>query len=177
MAQLLRTWLEEDVRVTRPCESFETDFANGALFAEVLVRLGALPDAGCVSDAGAPAARVSNFAALAPALRSLGVALGTPLVRAIITEQRGAAMKLLHMIKSAVDARAAGEGGGGGGARGVRAPRCGVLATLQLCVTCGIVRVVVWLFVAPAAVKCMCVSGLCVVCVSVCVCAYSSLYL
>ena len=56
--ELLRTWLNDDLGLSRPVDSFEADFANGYLIGEVLLRHGLLPNADSLADKSTPMAMV-----------------------------------------------------------------------------------------------------------------------
>ena len=64
MSELLRRWLREDVGVERPVESFESSFASGYLFGEILARCNRQPDFAKFHDANKPDARINNFTRL-----------------------------------------------------------------------------------------------------------------
>ncbi len=42
MTELLRRWINEEIKVSRPVKSFDSDFCNGYLFGEILSRYGLL---------------------------------------------------------------------------------------------------------------------------------------
>ena len=41
--ELLRSWVNDELKLSRPVSSFEVDMANGYLIGEILVRHGLLP--------------------------------------------------------------------------------------------------------------------------------------
>lgn len=126
MAALLGEWVAKSLSLSQPITSFERDLSNGFLFGEVLVALGfassdltaKLTDAHSVRVARGAAfcfslilsfllqsgVKMANFKALQPALSEVGITLTTKDIRDIITEQRGAATKLLYQLRVAYEA-------------------------------------------------------------------------
>ena len=89
--ELLRTWLNDDLGLSRPVDSFEADFANGYLIGEVLLRHGLLPNADSLADKSTPMAMVTNFNLLQQPLLDLGVDFSSKVANAIMTEKKNVA--------------------------------------------------------------------------------------
>jgi len=106
MAALIARWINTDVRLSVKVTNLDADFGSGYLFAELLVKLGYLPDSADFSRRTSTSVRTANFKRLAPVLREqLGISLTTKSVKDIITEQRGSAARLLFKIKTLHDQR------------------------------------------------------------------------
>ena len=66
-------WISNDVRLSKAIHSFETDFANGYLFGEILCQFGIYEDVKIFSKATNKEAKVNNFYLIEDALRMLKV--------------------------------------------------------------------------------------------------------
>ena len=97
--ELLRTWLNDDLGLSRPVDSFEADFANGYLIGEVLLRHGLLPNADSLADKSTPMAMVTNFNLLQQPLLDLGVDFSSKVANAIMTEKKNVATNLCYQLK------------------------------------------------------------------------------
>jgi hypothetical protein len=64
MSELLRRWLREDVGLAQPVDSFESAFASGFLFGEILARCNLQPDFSKFVNKNTPDARINNFTRL-----------------------------------------------------------------------------------------------------------------
>ena len=64
MSELLRRWLRDDVGVTQHMDSFESAFASGFLFGEILARCNVQPDFAKFVNKNTPDARINNFTRL-----------------------------------------------------------------------------------------------------------------
>ena len=64
MSELLRRWLRDDVGVAQHVDSFESAFASGFLFGEVLARCNMQPDFAKFVNENTPDARINNFTRL-----------------------------------------------------------------------------------------------------------------
>ena len=64
MSELLRRWLRDDVGVTQHVDSFESAFASGFLFGEILARCNVQPDFAKFVNKNTPDARINNFTRL-----------------------------------------------------------------------------------------------------------------
>ena len=129
MADLLRRWLNDEVRMSFPVSNFEAEFASGHAFAELLHRVKLCPDYAQYSNKAGPDAQINNYTRLQPLLAGMGVVLDPKIVSHLMSEHRGTAQRILYSIKVYVDelAKEAGHAGrrkkgdagaatGGGGA-------------------------------------------------------------
>ena len=64
MSELLRRWLRDDVGVAQHVDSFESAFASGFLFGEILARCNVQPDFAKFVNKNTPDARINNFTRL-----------------------------------------------------------------------------------------------------------------
>ncbi|CEL91602.1 unnamed protein product [Vitrella brassicaformis CCMP3155] len=106
MSQLLSSWLEHEVCLSRPIRSFEDDFANGYLLGELLHKFHQQDDFQGFSDSSTAAAKMANFKKLEPTFRSLKIKFDTRAMRSVMERQRGAALRLLYRLKMALERQA-----------------------------------------------------------------------
>lgn len=101
--ELLRSWLNDELRLSRPVRSFETDFRNGLLLGEILHRHGLLDDLSAMSKGDGPHAMIKNFNTLQPALRKLNITLDSRVANQIMVEKPGVATNVVYQLKLALD--------------------------------------------------------------------------
>lgn len=97
MSNLILTWLNEDVKLSRKIYRFDQDFSNGYLFGDLLNKLG-LPVEG-LKDSNDPNAMVKNFSRLSTILMRLRIKLTPTDANEIMSMAAGAAMRLVYQIK------------------------------------------------------------------------------
>ena len=97
--ELLRTWLNDELGLSRPVDSFELDFANGYLIGEVLIRHGLLPNADALADKSTPMQIVTNMNLVQQPLLDLGVDFSSKVANAIMTEKKNVATNLCYQLK------------------------------------------------------------------------------
>lgn len=102
MSEILLRWLNDEVHLQTPVTNFETDFANGHAFGELLDKHQMQPDFHLFIDGDHPDAKTNNFVLLEPTLRTLNVKFDSRAANAIMFGQPGAAQKLLYQIMVAV---------------------------------------------------------------------------
>jgi hypothetical protein len=102
MAALLKQWINEELGLSTTITSLETGFANGYYFGEVMSLNDRQADFDSFVQSNATDAKVDNFTKLIPTLKQLGVVLDKKFANQIMTEQRGAAAKLLYQIKDGI---------------------------------------------------------------------------
>lgn len=104
MSELIVSWLNTDVGLSRKVSSIERDFANGYLFGELLHKCGFVP---CLEDAfrdeqALPVKR-ENFKQLKSVLQStagnLGIRLKEDQIAEIMQEDRGSSLRLLYQMR------------------------------------------------------------------------------
>jgi hypothetical protein len=102
MAALLKQWINEELGLSTTITSLEMGFANGYYFGEVMSLNDRQADFDGFVQSNATDAKVDNFTKLIPTLKKIGVTLDKKLANQIMTEQRGAAAKLLYQIKDGI---------------------------------------------------------------------------
>ena len=91
--ELLRTWLNDDLGLSRPVDSFEADFANGYLLGELLHRKGLLPSLDGLVDRDTSGAKVENFKILLQPLRDLKVKFDSNMATKIMAGEAAVATR------------------------------------------------------------------------------------
>lgn len=97
--ELLKSWLNETVGLSRHVTDFEADMANGYLFGEVLCQHGLLPSMAGLVDRDTPAAKVQNLTICQPALLDLGVTFNSKVANELMTESKGTAVNMCYQMK------------------------------------------------------------------------------
>ena len=97
--ELLRSWLNDELRLSRPVSSFEGDMANGYLIGEILVRHGLLRSGEVLGDRESPAAKISNFNQVQQPLLDLGVKFDSNIANSVMTEKKGVATNLCYQLR------------------------------------------------------------------------------
>jgi len=106
MAELLSKWINQDVGLSIPVQSFERDFSNGFYLGELLLKLGlASPSAPALTNSAHPHSLTANWGQLSAALKNAGIKFDAGTAKDIMGQKAGAALKLLYQIKMAVQAR------------------------------------------------------------------------
>ena len=107
MSRLAGTWAEKTFKLPRPiAPRIERSMANGFLFLYICKLRDCISeeDFEAVNDGTTPEVVMKNFVLLAKALKNMDITLSTAHVVSIISEEAGAAAKLVMKIKSSVDA-------------------------------------------------------------------------
>jgi hypothetical protein len=99
MAALIKTWLNEELELSKDITNLDKEFANGYFFGEVMSLHGHQNNFTDFRASKLTDNIVQNFELLEPALKKVGVILTPKLANEIITEQRGAACKLLYQMR------------------------------------------------------------------------------
>ena len=103
MSDLLRRWLNDEIKLSFPVQHFEAEFASGYAFGELLYKCKLCPDFAQFSARGGPDSMINNFTRLQPALGRMGVVLTPQVVNSLMSEERGVAPRLLYSIKMYMD--------------------------------------------------------------------------
>jgi hypothetical protein len=104
MAALVKSWLNEELELSKDITNLEKEFANGYFFGEVMSLHGHQSNFGEFQASKLTDNIVANFELLEPSLSKIGVTLTPKLANEIITEQRGAACKLLDQMRKKLKA-------------------------------------------------------------------------
>ncbi|XP_017200164.2 sperm flagellar protein 2 isoform X2 [Oryctolagus cuniculus] len=100
MSEILCQWLNQELKVSRTVspKSFAKAFSTGYLIGEVLHKFELQGDFSEFSESRTSTAKLNNFSRLEPTLHLLGVQFDQNVAQSIITEQPGAATKLLYQL-------------------------------------------------------------------------------
>jgi len=99
MAELLAKWLNEEIRLSHPVTDFESDFASGYLFGELLYKFNQQENFAEFSTKDNISTKVKNFEKLEPTLRNLNIKFDSQQVDKIMKQERGFALRLLYQLK------------------------------------------------------------------------------
>ncbi|XP_076973078.1 sperm flagellar protein 2 isoform X6 [Tamandua tetradactyla] len=100
MSEILCQWLNQEVKLSRTVspKTFAKTFSSGYLIGEVLHKFELQEDFSQFSESRISSAKLNNFSRLEPTLRLLGVQFDQNVAQSIMTEQPGAATKLLYQL-------------------------------------------------------------------------------
>ncbi|XP_068107337.1 sperm flagellar protein 2 isoform X2 [Hyperolius riggenbachi] len=100
MSEIICQWLNEELRVSRRVEpkNFAKEFSTGYLIGEVLHKYQLQDDFDQFSQSRAANAKLNNFTRVEPTLQLLGVPFDQNVAQSIISEQHGAATRLLYQL-------------------------------------------------------------------------------
>ncbi|OQR89688.1 flagellar protein [Thraustotheca clavata] len=103
MSELLLTWLNEDMKLSRRVNEFEAAFASGYLVGEILYKANQQHNFGDFIDMDSADAKIVNFCLLEPTMRALEIRMDPVFAVSIMNEEKGAAAKLLYQLKMAIE--------------------------------------------------------------------------
>jgi hypothetical protein len=102
-------WIKNELTLSKTVSSFESDFSNGLLFAEIFNSYGGYCDLSQFSKKSNKEGKVNNFYMVEDALRACKIKFDGKLIHNIMNEERGAALRLLYQMKLVLQKM---EGGG-----------------------------------------------------------------
>lgn len=103
MANLLETWLNSEVELSKKVSNFEEDFSNGYLLGELLYKFNQLHNFQDFTDRHSRTNVLSNFAKMIDVFKGLNVKFDTDVINAIIHKDKGAAIGLIYQLKMALE--------------------------------------------------------------------------
>ncbi|CAI5787688.1 flagellar 2 [Podarcis lilfordi] len=105
MTDILCDWLNREVKLSRAVkmESFAQEFSSGYLIGELLNKFELQDDFAQFSQSRLASAKLNNFSRMEPTLQLLGVQFDQNVARNIMTEQHGAATKLIYQLYVALE--------------------------------------------------------------------------
>ncbi|CAM5113172.1 unnamed protein product [Eretmochelys imbricata] len=105
MSEILCEWLNREVQLSRTVDpkSFPKEFSTGYLIGEILHKYELQDDFNQFSQSRVANSKLNNFSRLEPTLQLLGVQFDQNEAQNIMTEQHGAATKLLYQLYVALE--------------------------------------------------------------------------
>lgn len=103
MAEILASWLNEEVGLSKKVINFEEDFASGYLLGELLYKYNQQADFVEFSKKDAISHKLQNFEKLEPTLRNLNIKFDSKMVDKIMKRERGLALRLLYQLKMCLE--------------------------------------------------------------------------
>ncbi len=103
MSEILLTWLNTEVDLSRKIGDMERDFANGYLLGELLYKFNQLTNFREFSDGGDRNSKISNFTLLQQVLKNIGVLFDMNVAKQIMEGKKGVVLKLLYQIRSKLE--------------------------------------------------------------------------
>lgn len=101
--ELLRSWCNDELKLSRPVRNIEADFRDGYLLGEILSKHGLLDDLQEMRRGDGPHTMLKNYNRLQPALRKLNINLDTRVANQMMVEKPGVATNIVYQLKLAVD--------------------------------------------------------------------------
>ena len=96
MSNILITWLNTEVDLSKKITNMEEDFQNGYLLGELLHKFNQLTNLNDFRDENDRSAAMNNFARLHDVLRNVGVKFDTNTTRDIMNKKPGVIANLLY---------------------------------------------------------------------------------
>merc|ERR1712151_760253 len=103
MAEILATWLNDEVGLSQKVTNFEEDFASGYLLGELLYKFNQQADFELFSQKDAISHKLQNFEKLEPTLRNLKIKFDSKMVDQIMKQERGTSLRLLYQLKMVLE--------------------------------------------------------------------------
>jgi hypothetical protein len=103
MSEILLTWLNTEVDMSRKILDMERDFANGYLLGELLYKFNQLTNFREFVDASNRMSKISNFTLLQGVLKNIGVNFDMNIAKQIMDGKKGVVLKLLYQIRSKLE--------------------------------------------------------------------------
>ena len=100
MSNILITWLNTEVDLSKKITNMEEDFQNGYLLGELLHKFNQLTNLNDFRDENDRSAAMNNFARLHDVLRNVGVKFDSNTTRDIMNKKPGVIANLLYEIRS-----------------------------------------------------------------------------
>ncbi len=103
MSEILLTWLNTEVDMSRKILDMERDFSNGYLLGELLYKFNQLTNFREFVDASNRMSKISNFTLLQGVLKNIGVNFDMNIAKQIMEGKKGVVLKLLYQIRSKLE--------------------------------------------------------------------------
>jgi hypothetical protein len=103
MSEILLTWLNTEVDMSRKILDMERDFANGYLLGELLYKFNQLTNFREFVDGNDRMSKINNFTLLQGVLKNIGVNFDMNIAKQIIEGRKGVVLKLLYQIRSKLE--------------------------------------------------------------------------
>ncbi|XP_053555644.1 sperm flagellar protein 2 [Bombina bombina] len=100
MSEIICQWLNDELKLSRRVEpkTFAKEFATGYLIGEVLLKYQLQDDFDQFSQSRVSSSKLNNFSRIEPTLQLLGIPFDQNVAQTIISEQHGAATRLLYQM-------------------------------------------------------------------------------
>lgn len=100
MSNILLTWLNEEVVLSKPITNIAQDFKNGYLFGELLDKFNQQGNFHQFINNDTPDAKIVNFCLLEPTMRQIGVFFNSKTAYEVMNSKPGTSKTLLYEIKT-----------------------------------------------------------------------------
>jgi CH-like domain in sperm protein len=102
MSELLYSWLNDDLKLSKVITNPGEDFKNGYLLGEILMRYGIHPDFVLFRDNKSENSKFNNFRVIEPQLRSMGIDFNGMTAFSIMNGDTEAVTNLLYRMRGAL---------------------------------------------------------------------------
>lgn len=103
MTNIIETWLNEKIELSKPITNFEKDFSNGYLFAELLFKMKRLPSLERFYDSNNKEEVDHNYMLLDKTFKDLNIRLSQEEMNKLKNQVKNQSKKILCMIKNKLD--------------------------------------------------------------------------
>ncbi|GMH48923.1 hypothetical protein TrLO_g15488, partial [Triparma laevis f. longispina] len=103
MAELLMSWLNDELKMSKRVTNLDTEFANGYLIGEILFKHNQQADFGQFNKKQTPDAKIQNFCMIEPTLKRLNIKFDAKVAYGIMQNDQSKTSKLIYQLKMCMD--------------------------------------------------------------------------
>lgn len=103
MTEILLRWIREEIGLPKVSADLDKECADGIIFGKILHHYGLFPEYEKLVHKATHEAKLSNFQRIVPALKALNIRLNSRTANDLMTEEHGAALKILQQLKTQLD--------------------------------------------------------------------------
>jgi hypothetical protein len=99
MVELIETWVNNEVKLSKKIKNIEEDFSNGYLFGELLDKYNMISNFSEYRDKDDHEIKIANFKLLEKAFRDMEIKIDKGRIFDLLNKKRGVSARFLYMIK------------------------------------------------------------------------------
>jgi hypothetical protein len=99
MVELIETWVNTEVKLSKKIKNIEDDFSNGYLFGELLDKYKMITNFSEYTDKDDNETKIANFKLLEKAFRDMEIKIDKGRIFDLLNKKKGVSARFLYMIK------------------------------------------------------------------------------
>ena len=99
MANLIESWINDEIKLSKIITNIEEDFSNGYLYGELFNKYNQISNFSEYKNKDDSESKISNFKRIEKAFRDIDIKIEKGRIFDIINKKRGVATRFLYMIK------------------------------------------------------------------------------